>query len=426
MIRNILQSVVTKGLVAIINFLLLIVSARYLGAGSRGEINILVVNIAIIQILNEIYTGYSLIYFMPRYDLKKMFVTGIVFTLIACSCGNALIYAIGKSLPGYERILLPGYEWISYVISILVIFNTFNCVIILGKEKIAAYNFLSILQPGLLLLGLIINIFILRNYTIEAFIFPMLFSFLVSFITSFTIAAKLVGDREKGKPYGLWPIISYGVICQINGLVYILSNKYSYYLIPSKEQVGIYGTASSLMESVLIIANGITPVLMARVVNSGDTGKNARVTLALSKASFALSVLAVIVLFFLPVNLFVFLLGKEFEGVEQVKHYMLFYAPGIIIMSFSSIICNYFSAVGKLKYVFYANILGLLSTLSLAPFLVKNYGLEGAALTANIAYALTTVGVTFFFFKSNKLTLNSLFSMRSVFSEIRGLVAARK
>ena len=80
MFRNIIQSVFTKGFVAVINFLVFIISAKYLGTSSRGEINILVLNIAIIQILNEIYTGYSLIYFIPKYDLKKIFLTGIIYT----------------------------------------------------------------------------------------------------------------------------------------------------------------------------------------------------------------------------------------------------------------------------------------------------------------------------------------------------------
>src|SRR5258708_1715854 len=133
MFSNIIKSIFTKGFVALINFAVFILSAKYLGASSRGEINILVLNIGVIQILNEVFTGYSLIYFLPKYDLKKIFVTGIIYTFMACSLGNSIFYFLQKQL--------PGYEWLSAVISLLVILNTFNCVLILGKEKINLYNF---------------------------------------------------------------------------------------------------------------------------------------------------------------------------------------------------------------------------------------------------------------------------------------------
>ena len=92
MFGNIIKSVFTKGFVALINFVIFILSAKYLGTSSRGEINILVLNIAIIQILNEVFTGYSLIYFLPKYDLRKIFITGIIYTLLACSLGNSIFY----------------------------------------------------------------------------------------------------------------------------------------------------------------------------------------------------------------------------------------------------------------------------------------------------------------------------------------------
>jgi O-antigen/teichoic acid export membrane protein len=415
MFRNILQSVFTKGLVAIIGFLLLVVSARYLGAGSRGEINILIINIAIIQILNEVYTGYSLLYFIPKYDLKKIFITGIGFTFLACSFGNSLFYVIQKQL--------PGYGWLSYVISMLVILNTFNCVIILGKEKIALYNFLCLLQPLLHFLGLVFCIFVLENYTLQSYLWPMLCSFLISFPISLFWALKLAAAKVSHFVYEHKPIFMYGLICQLGVLMYFLGNKYSYYFLASKEEVGLYGTASALIESILIIANGISPVLLAKVVNTGNSERNVRMTLTLSKASFAVSCAAVLLLFVLPNELFVLLLGK---GFVNVKHYMLFYAPGILIMSFISIINNYFSAVGQLKKVLVCNSFGFIATLFLAPLLTRHMGIKGAAITADISYAVTALAISFVFFKSNKLRTEHLFSVKEDYALLLDLVRQKK
>lgn len=415
MFRNIIQSVFTKGFVAVINFLVFIISAKYLGTSSRGEINILVLNIAIIQILNEIYTGYSLIYFIPKYDLKKIFLTGIIYTFLACSLGNSLFYFIGKQL--------PGYEWLSFIISMLVILNTFNCVLILGKEKIGLYNFLCFFQPLVLLLGLCFSIIYLKIFTLESYLFPMLISFAFSFPISLIAVIRIKAPVNEKKSFEAKPIFIYGFICQMGVLLFLLSNKYSYYLLGSNDQVGLYGTACSLIESVLIIANGISPVFLARVANSGKTENNIKMTLSLSKVSCLLSIATVMIILVIPNSIYVALLGK---GYTMVKYYMLLYAPGIIIMSFISIINNYFSAIGKLKQVLVCNLFGFVASLIAAHVLIPVHGITGAAVAANLAYLITAVCITFVFLRSNHLPFIQLFRFREDYSNIRELVFQKK
>ena len=138
MFKNIIHSLFTKGLVAVINFFILIISSRYLGVSSRGEISIFILNIAIIQIVNEIYTGYSLVYFIPKFDLKKIYILGLIYTLIFASLSNIIVVVLDKHV--------PGYGWMGYIVSLLIIINTFNCVLILGKEKVKIYNLLNLLD----------------------------------------------------------------------------------------------------------------------------------------------------------------------------------------------------------------------------------------------------------------------------------------
>lgn len=414
MFKNILQSLFTKGFVAVINFFLLIISARYLGVSSRGEISLLVINITIIQIINEVYTGYSLIYFIPKYDLKKIFITGIGYTFLACIFGNSIFYLIKKQL--------PGMEWLSYVISLIVILNTFNCVIILGREKISLYNFLGLLQPCLLLIGLMFFIFVLHDYTIGAYLWPMLFSFVISFVISFYAALKLVAERVKTSLYEHKSIFIYGFICQMGVLMHILCNRYSYYLLPDNAKVGLYALSSSLIESVLIISNGISPVLLARVANQGNTAKSSEMTQSLSKASVLFSLIAILVIFLLPERFFVFLLGNGFVGA---KNLMILYAPGILMISFFGIISNYFSAIGKLKLVLLCNSFGFASTLILAPFLVRKYGIEGAAYSANISYFIIAIAIYISFFITNKLTVRRLFSFKKDYRNLKELITSK-
>lgn len=415
MFKNIVHSLVTKGLVAIINFIILIFSSKYLGVSSRGEISILILNIAIIQIINEIFTGYSLVYFIPNYNLKKLFVTGILYTLVACSLSNSIFFLIKKQL--------PNYEWASYVISLIIILNTFNCVIILGKEKIKLYNFLNVIQPVLLLIGLIINISVMKNYTFTAFFYPMFISFVVAFVISLIATVKLISNSKSVLQYSNKSIFTNGFICQMAVLTHIACNRYSYYLLPSSAEVGLYSSASSLIESILIISNAISPVLLAKIANQGDTVSNRQITLSLSKVSFAISCLGIAVIAILPNSFFIFMLGKDFSSI---KYYMLLYAPGILMISFTAIISHYFSGIGKLKTILVCNTVGFIATISLAPFLIKTLNVEGAAITANIAYTLNGLALVYVFFKSNKLSFLQLVSFKNDVISLKQLIKNEK
>ncbi len=414
MFKNIIQSLFTKGLVAVINFFILIISSRYLGVSSRGEISIFILNIAIIQIVNEVYTGYSLIYFLPKFNLLKVYVLGLIYTLVFCSLSNLVVVFLNKQV--------PGYGWLGYIISFLVIVNTFNCVLILGKEKVLIYNFLNFIQPFLLLVGLCFSMLVFREFTFKSYILPLLFSFIASFIFSTIVVLKLDFKESNKKYFELKPLLVNGLICQAAVLMHIFCNRYSYYLLPSSAKVGLYSSASSLIESVLIIANGISPVLLARVANTGDTLKSSEITLSLSKASLFFSSIVVAFIFILPEDFYIYLLGNGYTGIKRL---MVLYSPGILMVSFFGIISHYFSALGKLKLILFCNSFGFVISLVLAPVLISKYDIDGAAYTVNMAYMAVGVAIGVVFFVNNKMKLKRLFSVKQDLNNLKSLISSK-
>ena len=79
MLKNIISTLFTKGFVALVNLTILIVSSKQLGSDVRGQVSLLILNIAIIQIINEIYTGYALVHFIAKFSLKKVYTRGIIW-----------------------------------------------------------------------------------------------------------------------------------------------------------------------------------------------------------------------------------------------------------------------------------------------------------------------------------------------------------
>src|SRR5437879_3680845 len=132
MIKNIIHTLFTKGIVAVINLIILIVSAKYLGLNTSGEIGIFVFTIATIQIVNEIYSGYSLVYFVTKFDLNKIVVHGLVWIIAVTGILNLTLFLLNKAIPAFNE-EIAGYGLHLFFLSLLIICNTFNLVILLAR-----------------------------------------------------------------------------------------------------------------------------------------------------------------------------------------------------------------------------------------------------------------------------------------------------
>jgi O-antigen/teichoic acid export membrane protein len=215
-------------------------------------------------------------------------------------------------------------------------------------------------------------------------------------------------DRREGRPT-FYSIISTGVVNEMGNLAHMLSNRYNYFILGTAAMVGVYASSSALIEKVWIIGGSIAPVILTRVANRRNENSNVQVTLSLARLSLALSMVCAAVVYFLPGDFFVWLLGKDFYGVRSV---MLYLIPGVLCISFSTVISHYFSGLGRQKVLLYANIAGLAVTLLLSYPLVHRYGMLGAALTASASWAMQAFVLTFLFWKLNALSVADFFTVR--------------
>ena len=396
-LKTILQSFVTKFAVAIINLLILLITSRYLGVSSRGEISLFLLNIAIIQILNETYTGYSLIHFIPKFDFKKLFLTGLVFSLFFAVLANTLLGFLNKHI--------EGSEGLAYFLSILIILNTFHCVLLLGKGNVLQYNFLSLLQPFLLLLAILFWVFVLKEYTFASYTHPLTLSFAISYALSFILVLKSRTTTQPLLPFNFGAILSKGAYTQLTVLMFLFCNRYSYYLLSDSAKVGLYASASTLIESVLIFSYAMAPVLLSRANQTHNSKQHAELCIALLKLSLLFCLSSALFFYLLPEKLYTTILGDGFNGI---KYYMMLYVPGVVMMSVIVVLSNYFISRGSTKTVFLCNAAGFILSLALAPGLIRLYSTAGAVYTANIAFTAIACCMSFSFLYLSKITLKQI------------------
>lgn len=398
---------------AFVNLLILLLSCQQLGVDIRGQISLLIINIAIIQIINEIYTGYILVYFIPKFSLKKIYVSGFIWAVI-CT-----LLCVGVMLMLFVFFDVGSINnWIHLIIlSLLIILHSFHMVIILAKERIKAYNFLFFFQPALLLLSLLFMFFCFNVKSINGYIIALYVSFSLSLLFStIQIVSIFKNNTTHLTLFEPKRIVENGFYNQLANLCHMLSNRYNIYLLSNTILVGIYSSATSLIESVWIISGSVSPIILTYIANEKDPKNNAKITLLLAKICFLLSLFCVIVLYFIPRDFFVFLLGEDFIHVKTV---MLYLSPGILFISFATIISHYFAGLGKQKILLTANSFGLLTTICTSHFLISRDQLLGACYAAGLSYFVATVILVAFFLKENKFTFFDLFRFKNDFELLK-------
>lgn len=402
MLKNIINTLFTRGAVAIFNFLILLLTSRYLGSAVLGEISVLILSITIIQTVNEIYTGSALVYFIPKSRLWPIYRNGLLFTLVCILLLNAafVLLHIGN----------PALSLHVCLLSFMITLNAFHNVCILACEKIVWYNRIQFLQPFLLMLTLAIGIFVLKRAELSTYLFALYLSFGLTLLVSGALVASLHRRKQSGTDPSLTSILRNGFLNQLGNLAHTLSNRLNYYLLGSSAVVGVYAGSTSLIESLWIISGSVSPVILTHIANQNDSGNNSRLTFLLAKLCFLLSAFCVLVLLFLPAGFFTALLGHDFTETKQI---MLYLSPGVLAISFSSILSHYFSALGNQRILFIANSAGLATTLLSAFPLIKLFGIYGACYSASLSYFMQSLVLTVVFMQGRNLHFSDLFRFRA-------------
>lgn len=413
MLKKIIGTLFTRGFVALVNLAILLITSRQLGADIRGQIGLLILNIGIIQVINEIYTGYALVYFIPRYSLKTIYKNGLVWS-VACIILTTLTL-IGLNV--YYDVSINKYWSHITILSFIIIIHSFNGVTILAKERIRIYNFLNFFQPTLLLVTLLVLIFGFGQRCVEAYMIALYVSFLSSLLISgIQVLAIFRSDHTTLPPSEPSLILRKGFFNQLANLSHMLSNRYNFFLLSNNVLLGIYSNSTSLIESILIISTSASMIILTYIANKNEEKQSVTITFLLSKLCFLLSLFSVLVLVLIPSEFFTFLLGKDFS---QTKEIMLLLSPGILCISFSTVISHYFSGIGRQRLIATANLAGALTTIVASYYLVNHFQLRGACYAACLSYFVASIIMVVVFMRENRLSFWSLFRIRKDFKVLK-------
>ncbi|MCX6312377.1 MAG: hypothetical protein NT084_12170 [Bacteroidetes bacterium] len=389
MIRSIFANFSSRLAVAVMNFAMLLLTTHFLGKETRGAVYIIGLGIAIIHVVSDLANGPSLVYLTPRTRLSRLWITGSIWAFITTALIGTILIYIGN-IPSY-----CGIEVL--IVAILISLHSLNQNILLGQQRIKAFNILLFLQGAIQISTMACCIFLFDQKSV----YPYIYANMVSLSLCYTIGLILIHKNPPEPKITetrsiLLVLFTNGFYTQAASLFLVMCKLKTQTsvksILPNGEgEAGIYSTAFALGEAIMIFAASVSSVVLSRVSNQDNHIESRKSVFQLSKLSLVLTFFAVAFFLALPAGFYSWLLGKDFS---PVKHVFLSIAPGIVFVSFGTVFAHYFSGAGKHYMNFISGIFAFITTYLTADYFIGKFGTSGAGYSSSATYIVLTL-ITF-------------------------------
>ena len=387
----------------------LIMGTKFLGAAEWGKAFIAQTDITFLLIGIELVAGSGLVYFTPRKKLNTLMTISYGWIGVVMLVYVLLFQAFSFFPTFYHYIVPEGYAWLVLLMTFIFSLHEFNLNHFLGKEKVATYNWLFLIQILTQVTMMAVLIFALDVRTAKALLYSQLCGYTLATLIGWVLLLPSI-RREEREPLkdSMKEMLHYGAFMQLSTLVSTLNKRMSLYLLKThcdERSIGVYASGTQVTEGVNIIGQSIGLVEFSTLSNTEKTERTSQLTLRFMKLSVLLTFTTLLVICLLPSSFFEWLFSGEFSDIRPV---ILLMAPGIVFFSAHTVLANYFSGTGKPKYNLYASLIGLSVTLVSAFIMIPCLGIRGAAITTTLTYTALFVYQWIVFHKQTRSRLSQL------------------
>jgi len=413
MFRKIIGTIGTRVICAVLTLLISVLNARCLGPSNLGTIALIILSVTFIQLFNNFIGGGALVYMTPRAGFFKLFISGYTWTILITVL-TSFIFDFTGSLSGKLEVIPHGFFFEVLILAMIMSLTSVNYMLLLGKEQVKTYNFLNLLQIIVLIVSLLSAVFIFHVRTVMAFYWAILISYMITFVISFFPLLKYwkIEPITDLKPLFM-AMLRFGTYTQFANIFQLMNYRMGYYMVDiwfGHATLGIMSLGFQLSEGLWIIGRSLAMVQFTRISNAMDFDYSVRLTLILSKITTMVTTLAVICLVALPEFFFRMIFGREFGEVRIV---IAFLGIGIIALSFSMILSQFFSGINTPYHNTISSAIGLVFTFGLGFLVIPNYGIIGASVTATVSYTMSALYQFIIFSRMTRLKARDFMLNRS-------------
>lgn len=387
MLTKIFGTVFSKTFASVANFIIVILTAKYLGAAARGEIALVILSVSIVALFQAIVGGPSLTYYAATNSLKKLLGIAIGWSLVIGTLVGLLLGVFNLISWDLVGLLLL----ISLPQGVVLIYQS----VLIGRQKISYYNSLEFIRSAFLVFIITLSLLGLNVKSISVVYNAYVAANMLTVAMGTYYVLKLPKiESEWGTLKLAKEMLRFGLQVQLNNISQMFNYRFVYFIIEKwkgLEVLGVFSVAISIAETVWIVSKSIATYQTSILVNTKDAIRQRTSTISFSKMSLFFTMIAVMILLLLPESLFTWLFGEEFIQIKQINY---FFSPAILFLSFFGILNHYFYCTDRNVINIYGALVGNIITLAISIYFIENYGLVGAALT----YSVSFLGMLFYLY----------------------------
>ncbi|WP_210148337.1 polysaccharide biosynthesis C-terminal domain-containing protein [Chryseobacterium scophthalmum] len=389
---KVVQTFISRFLILILSFGLVIFSTNMWGSEGKGTISIVIANVALVSFFSSIFSGSSTSYFARKFKVEQVLVYSYLWSLI-----------VGTAVPLIFSFAAIQNEFLYYLVGISVLSSLLstNISLFIGTQNIRFFNIYTVLQQLVHVLFIAILIYIVKLKDVSVYFLAQIFCLALLFLTSLILILKKCKFSEFSFSKSVFiNMFEYGWKTQLSAFIQFLNYRLSFYFLEYFEGiavVGIFSIGITFSEAIWTITRSIAVVLYSDVVNSESREESIVKTKSSLKLSFTLMLVFVLGILIIPDFVYPFIFGKEFS---ETKLIMLLLAPGILAIAVSDMIGYYFSGIKELKILNIKSIVGLLITVCFSFFAIPKWGIWGACFVTTLSYVVSACILFWKFYQS--------------------------
>jgi O-antigen/teichoic acid export membrane protein len=421
--NNVKASVLYQIVISGLQFSIIWALTRILGASGRADLAVFNSAIDVATIFGGLGLGSALVYFVAS---KKITVqqgwSAIAYLLFWMTLAIIALSFIFQQM-GWQHRLTP-FKINNFSLFLFIIIVVANIAFQLISSLLNAANEFQVpllvrTIQLLIFIGLIVTIHLqwisIKDVSILTYISLMVFLFVAMVITlSFYAFYKLNLGTVKifRSPVFLKVLLQFSLMAFACNTIQMLNYRLDIWFLQTytaKEEIGIYSIATLCVQMLWLLPYQISNVYYTKFSAIKDQSNLPKLVAKLNSLLFYGAVIAFLIAFAASIFFIPFFFGIAFKKSALLLGLLL---TGAICIAASMALSIFNASQDNLKVNLYSSIIGFFLCLILYPLMIKQWGVQGAAIASSISYTVTYLYLCFHFCKTEQIKCSEMFSLR--------------
>ena len=217
MLNKVLLTFSTRTLTAFLSVINVLIGTNYLGVEGYGTISLIILGVSIYLLIQNLLTGSSIVYFLSKIPISSIAFISYLWVIVSIIGFSVLIYGttyLSNLFDWGFEIVPQNYALHNILLASGYGLMTIHLNILLGRERIKAYNFIFFIQHAIASFLLVLFYVILGKTELYFYLIALYASYFISYIVSFSLTYQYFKNLSPPALSEFKSMLKYGILGQ--------------------------------------------------------------------------------------------------------------------------------------------------------------------------------------------------------------------